>query len=79
MAFDTLKQCVTGEPVLAHPNPHKQFNLEIDASGFMVGAVLLQKGDGKSHPIMFYLATLNEAEQNYNIYNLELVTIMKML
>ena len=62
-AFDMLKLHITSEPVLAHPNPRKQFDLEVDASGFAVGAVLLQKGeDGKKHPITFYLATLNEAK-----------------
>jgi hypothetical protein len=57
-----------------------QFNLEVDASGFAVGAVLLQKKeDRKRHPIGYYSATLNEAEQNYDIYNLELLAIVKAL
>jgi hypothetical protein len=60
-AFDALKLCITSKPVLAHP--HKQFDLEVDASGFAVGAILLQKGeDSKKHPIAFYSATLNKAE-----------------
>jgi hypothetical protein len=47
-----------------------QFDLEVDASGFAVGAVLLQKKeDGKRHPVGYYSATLNEAERNYDIYN----------
>ncbi len=41
-AFDTLKKCITSEPVLAHPNLNDQFELEVDASGYAVGAVLLQ-------------------------------------
>ena len=61
--FDTLKLCITSEPVLSHPNPRKQFDLEVDTSGFAVGAMLLQKGeDGKKHPIAFYSATVNEAK-----------------
>ena len=49
-------------------------------SGFAVGAMLLQQGeDSKKHPIAFYLAMLNEAEQNYDIYNLELLAIVKAL
>jgi hypothetical protein len=59
---------------------NEQFNLEVDASGFAVGAVLLQKKeDGKHHPIRYYSATLNEAERNYDIYNLELLAIVKAL
>jgi hypothetical protein len=57
-----------------------QFDLEVDASGFAVGAVLLQKKeDGKRHPVGYYSATLNKAERNYDIYNLELLAIVKAL
>jgi hypothetical protein len=42
--------------------------------------VLLQKKeDGKRHPVGYYSATLNEAERNYDIYNLELLAIVKAL
>ena len=67
-AFDTLKSRVTSEPILAHPELDKQFELEVDASGFVIGAVLLQKkDDGNRHPIGYYSSTLNEAERNYDI------------
>ena len=41
-AFDALKKCVTTEPVLAHTKLDDQFELEVDTSGYAVGAVLLQ-------------------------------------
>ena len=41
--FNKLKDHVTSEPVLAHPELNKQFEVEVDASGFTLGAVLLQK------------------------------------
>jgi len=41
-AFDLLKKRVTSEPILAHANLNDQFELEVDASGYVVGAVLLQ-------------------------------------
>ncbi len=54
--------------------------MEVDASGYAVGAVLLQrKGDGKKHPIGYYSATLNEAQRNYDIYDLELLAIVMAL
>jgi len=49
-------------------------------SGYTVGAVLLQrKEDGKKHPIGYYSATLNEAQRNYNIYDLKLLAIIMAL
>ena len=63
-----------------HPELDKQFELEVNASGFAVGAVLLQKkNDGKRHPVGYYSTTLNAAERNYNIYDLELLAIVKAL
>ena len=80
MAFNTLKECVTSEPILVQPDLAAQFTLEVNASGYVVGAVLLQiKEDGKLHPIEYYSSTLNEAERNYDIYDLELLAIVKAL
>ncbi len=79
-AFDTLKRRITMEPVLAHAKLDDQSKLEVDASGYAVGAVLLQrKEDGKKHPIGYYLATLNEVQWNYDIYDLELLAIVMAL
>ncbi len=79
-AFDQLKARVTAGPVLAHANLQDQFELEVDASGYAVGAVLLQrKEDNKKHPIGYYSATLNEAQRNYDIYNLKLLAIVMAL
>jgi hypothetical protein len=62
-AFEELKHRVTMEPVLAHPVLTDPFELEVDASGFAMGAVLLQKKeDGKKHPIAYYSKTLSAAE-----------------
>ena len=79
-AFNKLKERVTSEPVLAHPELDKQFEVEVDASGFALGAVLLQKkADGKKHPIAYYLSTLNAAECNYDIYELEYLAIHRAM
>jgi hypothetical protein len=76
--FETLCQRITSEPVLIQPNLTKPFKLEVDASGFALGAVLTQRGDdGKKHPIAFYSTTLTEAERNYDIWDLELLAVIK--
>ena len=41
--FDMLKQKVREEPVLLHPILAQPFELKVDASGFAIGAALMQK------------------------------------
>ena len=41
--------------------------------------LLQKKDDGKRHLVGYYSATLNVAEQNHNIYDLELLAIVKAL
>ena len=54
---------VTNEPILAHPELDKQFELEVDTSGFAVEAVPLQrKEDNMRHPVGYHSATLNVAK-----------------
>jgi hypothetical protein len=66
--------------VLAHPELDKPFKLEVDASGFAVGTVLLQKkDDGKKHPITYFSKALNEAQQNYDVADPELLAVVMSL
>jgi hypothetical protein len=79
-AFNMLKKMMTEAPVLVHPDLTKPFELEVDASGYAIGAVLLQRQeDGKRHPVNYFSTTLNAAERNYDIYDLELLVIVKSL
>ena len=70
-AFNTLRDLVTSEPVLWQPQLDKLFEVKVDASGFALGGVLLQRQeDGKKHPFGYYSAMFNEAQRNYDIYEL---------
>ena len=53
-AFNVLKKAVMTAPVLAYPDPNKEYLLETDASKLGPGAVLLQKqSHGRYHPVAF--------------------------
>jgi hypothetical protein len=73
-------------PILHQPDYTKPFFLATDASAYGVGAVLLQEGDKHprktsptKHPIAYYSATFTPTERNYNIYERELLALMKAL
>jgi len=89
-AFEELKTQMCAAPVLSQPNFEKKFFLQVDASGFGVGTILLQEGEHTSptllkrqkpilHPMAYYSATFTPTEQNYDIYEQELLAVMKSL
>jgi hypothetical protein len=62
--------------MLALPQEDRQFQVEVDASGYAIGGVLSQEQQGKWHPIAFLSRTMSPAEKNYEIYDKELLAIM---
>ena len=79
-AFEELKSRFASMPVLRMPDPSKPFILQTDASNKATGAVLKQIDDsGALHPCGFISHALTAAEQNYQIYDRELLAIIKGL
>src|SRR6266571_5144176 len=79
-AFDALKRVVAEEPVLLFPQLTEPFEMEVDASAIAIGAVLNQKGqDGKTHPVAYYSELFSTPERNYDVYDRELLAIVKAL
>ena len=77
-AFNTLKQALTGAPVLAHPDPQRQWTVQTDASGLAIGGVLSQKqDDGLMRPVAFWSKKLSSAERNYSATERELMAIVE--
>ena len=79
-AFEELKKHFMEEPVLMMPDQTKPFQIETDASRYATGAVLTQlDSNGDQHPISFISKTLSPAEWNYEIYDRELLAIIRAL
>jgi len=77
--FEELKDKITSQPVLALPKREGKFQVETDTSGYAIEGVLLQEQEGKWRPIAFLSRTMQLAEQNYKIYNKELLAIVKAI
>src|SRR5216684_7925866 len=79
-AFETLKEAFMKEVVLTVPNNNAPYYMATDASKKSTGGVLMQRdSNGLLHPISFISATLNPAEQNYDIYDRELLALIQGL
>jgi len=70
-----LKKRFTTEPDL-----DKEMRVEVDASDFAMGGVLLMRcEDEKWRPVAYISKSLNEAERNYEIHNKEILAIIRCL
>lgn len=79
-AFDELKARFQAAPILQIPDAYKPFQVECDASKVASGAVLRQKGsDGIWHPCAYLSKAFTETERNYQIYDRELLAIIRAL
>src|SRR3569832_837793 len=66
-----VKRKLISKPMLVLPNLSKPFEVQCEASGECLGAVLLQEG----HAIEYESRILNAHERNLSIYEKELLAI----
>ena len=77
--FEELKRKITSQSVLALPKREGKFWVETNASGHAIRGVLSQEQDSKWRPITFLSRKMQPAEQNYEIYDKELLAIVEAI
>jgi len=75
-----LKKRFTTEPVLVTPDLDREMRVEVDASDFAMGGVLLIKcEDERWRPVAYISKSLNKAKKNYKIHDKEMLAIIRCL
>ena len=72
-AFDDLKQCLCSALVLSLSDLQHPFEIETNASDYVVGAVLTQHG----HPVAYHSETLSDTVHKYPTYEKEMYFILQ--
>jgi hypothetical protein len=72
-AFDDLKQCLCSTPILSLPDLQQPFEIETDASDYVVGIVLTQH----DHPMAYHSETLSDVVHKYPTYDKEMYSIVQ--
>ena len=60
-------------------DPKKPVQIETDALDRAIGACITQEIDKQRHPIAYFSRKMSSAEQNYEIYDKELLAIVAAL
>jgi hypothetical protein len=81
-SLDTLIDIFTSSPIIVALDQDRQFELEVDASQFAIGAILWQHDPANPKKLQacgYYSATLSPAEWNYKVFDRELLGIIHAL
>ena len=76
-ALDTFKAAFTSAPILVHYDPSLPVIVETDASNYVTAGILSQPHNGEWLPVAYFSKRMTPAECNYEIYDKELLAIVK--
>ena len=78
--FETMIMAFTTAPALQHFDQEREVIIETDPSDYESAGVLSQRDDeGVLHPVAYYSKKHSPAECNYDIYDKDLMAIIKAL
>ena len=75
-AFEDLQQRMSSTPVLAIPDDRLPYVMHIDASGFAMGAALMQDAGKGLRPVAFMSKKMKGAETRYPVHEQELLALV---
>ena len=75
-SFQKLKIALISSPVLAHFDVTANIEVHTDASGFGLGACLIQKRDGKERPLAYASRALTGPESRYSVTEQECLAVV---
>ena len=75
-SYEALRDSLITEPVLVLPHLDRKFYLIADASQTTVGAVLMQKHEGRLRPVCYYSTSLPKARHSMAIHLKEMLAIV---
>ncbi len=78
-AFEALKKAFVSASVLTQFDPDRETVVETDSSGYCVGGILSQWVEGVLRPCAYYSKKNQPAECNYEIYDKEMLAIIRCL
>ena len=76
ISFETLRRVLTEAPILAFPDVNKPYKLYTDASGYAIGAALVQETAMGERVIQYLSHQLNETQQRWPIIEKEAYAIV---
>ena len=78
--FDDLKRVFMTKLVLAVPDLNKEFRVEVDVSNYATGGVLSMKYSNELWRLVIFISkSLSNTERNYEIYNKEMLAVVRCL
>ena len=79
-AFETLKQALTSDTVMAHPRCDQEYKLYTDACDYAIGAILCQTDDlGVERPVVYLSKQLSSCQRRWPVIEKEAYAVVQAL